>query len=136
MSPKPATPEALQAIIAKAEEKLSAARRDFEAGAFGDVSSRAYYAAFHAITAVLASRGLAFSSHAQTLGAFNREYIKSGIFPRDSFRIVQRLFEDRQVADYDWSRSIDLETARLDLEDAAGLVEACKRHLGMETTTL
>lgn len=123
-------------MISKAEEKLAAARRDFAAGAYGDVASRAYYAVYHAIIAVLASKGFAFSSHAQTLGAFNREYVKTGLFPRDSFRKIQRLFEDRQAADYDWRAAIDQKTARIDLEDAISLVEACKAYLGVGKTAL
>ena len=67
------TPDVLRAMLRKAREKLASARKNLDSGFYGDVASRAYYAAFHAISAVLADRGLTFSSHAQTLGAFNRE---------------------------------------------------------------
>ena len=94
------TENVLRAIIQKAQKKLEVAKKDFELGYYGDAVSRAYYAAFHSISAVLSIKGLTFSSHAQTLGAFNREFVKSGIFPRDTYRKIQRLFEDRQEADY------------------------------------
>jgi len=100
-----------------------------ESGFFGDACSRAYYAAFHAVSAVLAHHGLAFSSHAQTLAAFNREFVKTAVFPRDTFRKLQRLFEDRQQADYDWTRDVDKQTARKDLDDAQWLVDACTEYL-------
>ena len=61
----------LDAMLAKADERLSTARRDLSASAFGDAAARAYYAAFHATSASLATRGLTFSSHSQTIGAFN-----------------------------------------------------------------
>jgi len=96
---------------------------------FGEACSRAYYAAFHAISAVLAHHGLSFSSHAQTLAAFNREFVKTAVFPADTFRKLQRLFEDRQLADYDWTREVDKQTAQKDLDDAQWLVDACAKYL-------
>jgi uncharacterized protein (UPF0332 family) len=70
-----ASPDVLTAMLAKADGKLKVARKNMEDGFLGDVSSRSYYAAFHAISAVLASKGLTFSSHAQAIGAFNKEFI-------------------------------------------------------------
>lgn len=129
MSDYQPTPEVLKAMLNKADEKLAVAKKDFELGFYGDTASRAYYAAFHAVSAVLAEKGLSFSSHAQLLGAFNREFVKTGVFPSDTFRKIQRLLEDRQVADYDWSLKVDKETAAKDLADAQWLVTACQEYL-------
>lgn len=124
-----ATPQALRAMLKKARQKLAAARKDMESGFFGDACSRAYYATFHAVSAVLAHHGLAFSSHSQTLAAFNREFVKTAVFPSDTFRKLQRLFEDRQFADYDWTREIDNQTAQKNLDDAQWLIDACTDYL-------
>ena len=124
-----ANAETLQAILAKAREKLAAAERELTSGFAGEAASRAYYAAFHAITAVLAARGLAFASHAQTIGAFNREFVKTGLFPPETIRQLQRLFEDRQTADYDWVNTVDAETAAADVAAAQALVTACMVHV-------
>jgi uncharacterized protein (UPF0332 family) len=124
MNQHQATPQALRAMLKKAQQKPAAARKDIEFGFFGEASSRAYYAAFHAVSAVLARNGLAFSSHAQTLAAFNREFVKTGVLPSDTFRKFQRVFEDRQVADYDWTREVDKQTAQKNLDDAQWLVDA------------
>ena len=61
------TDETLKAMIEKAEEKLDIATKEFEMGYYGDAVSRAYYAVFHAISAVLAHNGLTYSSHTQTI---------------------------------------------------------------------
>jgi uncharacterized protein (UPF0332 family) len=122
-------PDILNAMLAKAGEKLVAARRDFADGFYGEVSSRAYYAVFHAISAVLASRGMTFSSHAQVIGAFNKEFVKTAVFSADTTRKLQRLFEDRQISDYDCTGKIDEETAREDLDDAQALVDICRNYL-------
>ena len=45
-------PAILKAMLDKARQKLAAAQRAFDAGDWDDASSRAYYAAFHAVSAV------------------------------------------------------------------------------------
>lgn len=129
MTEHKASIEALHAMLNKAREKLAVATKDLEFGFYGDGASRAYYAAFHAITAVLAQRGMAFSSHAATLAAFNKEFVKSGLFAPDTFRRLQRLFEDRHTGDYDWSRSIDRDTAVKDVSEAEWILKAAAEHL-------
>ena len=129
MNRKSAERAVLLTILAKANEQLNVARNALENGFYSEVSSRGYYAAFHAITAVLASNGLSFSSHAQTIGAFNREFVKTNLFARGFSRKLQRLFENRQTADYDWSGTVDEATAREDLDDAELIVETCRDYL-------
>ena len=121
--------EALKGMLAKANGKLAAARRELKSGTPDEAVSRAYYAAYHAISAVLASQGCAFSSHAQTLGGFNARFVRTGLFPKDTTRILHRLFENRQTADYDWTVVVELESARRDVKDAAKLVAACRDYL-------
>jgi len=129
-----ASAETLRAILGKAQEKLAAAERELAAGFAGEAASRAYYAAFHAITAMLATRGLSFASHAQTIGAFNREFVKSGVFPADTVRQLQRLFEDRQTADYDWVHTVAPETAADDVAAAKALVAACAAQIAKDAS--
>ena len=119
----------LDAMLAKADERLSTARRDLSASAFGDAAARAYYAVFHAISASLATRGLTFSSHSQTIGAFNREFVKTGVFPPDTSRKLQRRFEDRQTADYDWHHHIEEAAAGVAVSDAESIVSRCRQQV-------
>jgi uncharacterized protein (UPF0332 family) len=119
----------LREILAKASRKLAAAQRDLEARDWEDAVSRAYFGAFHAITAVLHERGLSFSSHAQTLGAFNRECVRSGEFPSDFTRKLDRLMKDRQYGDYSITIQPSEETARRAVKDAEEVVTACRRFL-------
>ena len=126
MSVGRADPEILQDMLDKAGQKLASARTNLAAGQYDDAVSRAYYAVFHAVSAVLAQRGLAYSSHGQTLGAFNKEIVKAGALPPEAFAKLQRLFADRHTGDYDASKALDEETGRRDLADAEWLVEACR----------
>ena len=124
---KEAQRKAAGALLAKAARTLEAAQSVIENGFFDDASSRAYYTAFHAASAALAGRGLFFSSHGQVMGAFNREFVKTGLCPVEAFQKIRRLFEHRQVGDYSATVSIDRSTAEQDVKDAAWLVDECRR---------
>jgi hypothetical protein len=120
----------VSALLAHARAKLDAARVLLEARAFGDAASRAYYAAFHAVSAVLLARGQAYSSHAQVLGAFNKELVHGGSFPREFTGILTRPFEDRQAGDYDPTTRLERGDAERDVADAQRIVDAIEAHLG------
>ncbi len=116
-------------IIEKAESKLKTADLDFSAGQFDDAVSRAYYAVFHALSACLLSKGLSFSSHSQVIGAFNREFIKSDVFPKTFSKDIQIFFADRQSGDYDVITPLDKLTAEADITKARNIVQEIKRYL-------
>ena len=58
-----AIPQHIRTVLDLAEEKLKAAQVLLDSGLWRDAASRAYYCAFHAVSAVLLSKGLAFSTH-------------------------------------------------------------------------
>ena len=127
MTSPPIDHDVLIDMLAKAEQKMRSAQTNFDAGHYDDAASRAYYGAFHALSAVLASRGLSYSSHGQALGAFNREVVKAGFLPKEAFMKVQRLFRDRQTGDYDVSRTLSEETGRRAVADANWIIAECRR---------
>ena len=92
-------------------------------------SSRAYYAAFHAVSAALLSRGETYSRHGQVLGAFNRALVPTGLFPKEFTALLTRLFENRQSGDYGVLPGVTEAEARQDVADAQRIVEAIRRFL-------
>ncbi len=116
-------------LLALAEEKLRAARLLLDGRAWGDASSRAYYVAFHAVSAALLTRGQSFSSHARVLGAFNKEFIHQGIFPREFTALLTRLFENRQSGDYGVMPGLTAAEAQKDVADAQRIYEAICQFL-------
>lgn len=119
----------LKAMLAQSDEKLRAARLLLDGGAWGDASSRSYYAAFHAVSALLLSRGETYSSHGQVLGRFNKEFIHPGMFPKEFTAVLTRLFEDRQSGDYDFLMGVTETEARQDVADAQRIVKEIHRYL-------
>jgi uncharacterized protein (UPF0332 family) len=122
------TPET-ENLIAAAEAKLLAAELLLRESLHGDAALRAYYAVFHAISALHLACDNSFSSHAQLIGRFNRDFVRTGIFPPTFTRIVTRLFEDRQLGDYDATFEIGRDQAAQDVADAREVVAAIHAHL-------
>lgn len=121
--------DVIKMMLFKAREKLKTARIDFENNRYDDSVSRSYYAVFHCISAVLLSTGLHFSSHSQTIGAFNKEFIKTNKFPGSFTKIIEKLFNERQMGDYDFESFINKEIAYSDLSDAEKIIESCEEYL-------
>jgi len=92
--------ENMKLLLEKANESLQAAKSLFEDGHYGFSASRSYYAMFYAAEAVLLHRDLQFSKHSAILSAFNKEFVKKGIFPGSIFKSLQKGFELREEGDY------------------------------------
>ena len=121
--------DVINLMLQKAGEKLTTAEIDFRNERYDDSISRAYYAVFHAVSAVLLSKGFHFSTHSQVIGNFNKEFVKTGIFPQSFTKIVQRLFEERQIGDYDIESEITINEAKQSINDAAEIINAIKEYL-------
>ena len=69
--------EQLQLMIGKVFRSIAAAHRNIEEGDYDFASSRAYYAAFYAMEAVLLTKELSYSKHAGVISAFNQPQYSS-----------------------------------------------------------
>ena len=116
-------------LIKKADRSLVAARRNCDAGDYDFASSRAYYALYYAIKAALLSERVTSSKHSGNISEFNRLFLKPGIFPKKYSKLVDRLFNERQIADYESGLSISAEDGRADLAAAGEIVEAIRSYL-------
>ena len=90
---------AVQYWWSMAEQSLDSARRD-DAQAFVFAVNRLYYAAFYGVSALLLDRGLDFKKHSGVRACFHRELVKAGEVEVEWGRFYDRLFDDRQEADY------------------------------------
>ena len=123
------TQYAITMMVKKAKAKLRTAEIDYDFERYDDSVSRAYYAVFHVISAVLLSKGLHYSSHSQTIGAFNKEFIRTGVFPKEFSRNIQKLFNDRHIGDYDFETSFDRDAAKQDITAARNILNVCEEHV-------
>jgi uncharacterized protein len=86
--------------LQKADEALEAARVMLEKQMLSFAMNRIYYALYYSVQALMAFKGVHFSKHGQVKGYFNREFIKSGILPKEIGRFYNKAFEYRQKFDY------------------------------------
>ena len=84
-----------------AKERLAFAEEILKLGDYKTVANRSYYAVFAAMRAVLALQGFDSKKHSGIIAEFRREYIKSGLLPKELSPIIEALVEIRQGSDYD-----------------------------------
>lgn len=84
-----------------AKDNIESAKILFEAGKYKDSNNRAYYAVFHSITAVQAMNGQAYKRHKDAIANFNKDYVKTEIFPHEIGRRISRCERIRNKSDYD-----------------------------------
>ncbi|MCM1211984.1 MAG: HEPN domain-containing protein, partial [Blautia sp.] len=71
-----------------AKSDLKTAKMLIEAEEYRASNNRAYYAIFHAISAVHALDGKSYKRHKDTISNFNKDYVKTEIFPREIGRKI------------------------------------------------
>ena len=91
-------------------------------------ASRAYYAGFHALTAMFALRGQTFSKHSALRGALHRELIKTGLWDEELGRAYDFLMDMRETGDYGGLVSVKPIDAEMALDKAKAIIEAVKRN--------
>lgn len=84
-----------------AKENLRSARILLDAQEYKGANNRAYYAIFQAINAVHAIDGTAYKRHKDAIANFNKNYIKTEVFPREIGRKISEAEEIRHASDYD-----------------------------------
>lgn len=89
-----------------------------------DSASRAYYAAFHAVSALFALRGMTFTKHAAVRAAVHRELVHSGAWERQVGEAYDLLWELRHVGDYGGGQHVSRAEAA-DALHAAEIIIAC-----------
>lgn len=90
----------VSARLEAAKQALKDARNLAESGSSRGAMNRAYYAMFHAVSALAISRSEMHKKHTHLIAFFQKEYAKQEIVDRKHGRALQKAFEDRSEADY------------------------------------
>ena len=115
--------------ISVAKDDLEAAEMNFEGKHYRSSNNRAYYAIFRAISACLALEFKAYKQHAQVIGNFNKDFVHTGIFPKEISRKISRAQEVRHASDYDDFYIVCIEDAKEQLETAREVVDMVEKYL-------
>jgi uncharacterized protein (UPF0332 family) len=87
--------------------------------------NRAYYAMFHAATAVLLTKDVKRSSHSGIISAFGELFTATGTIDPAHHKYLREAFDLRQESDYEASIEISKVEAESILNRAMNFVDAC-----------
>ena len=119
----------LDSLISRAEKYLKSAELLLKEDDYESSISRTYYAMFYSAQAMLLTKNLSFSSHRGVISAFGEHFVKTGIFPKDMGRELNRAFEKRQLGDYEYTFVITKDEAEQVLKNGKVFVEKISRFL-------
>lgn len=112
-----------------AKSDIKSAKILLDAGEYRGANNRAYYEIYHAISAIHALDGNAYKRHKDALANFNKNYIKTEIFPRTLGRKVAEAEEIRHASDYDDFYIATREEAEEQIDTAVELVEKIEEYV-------
>lgn len=92
-------------------------------------ANRAYYAAFHALRAVLILDGFDSKKHSGIIAKFRENYLKTQLFSKEISDYIASLFRVRTASDYDDFYIVSKEESIAQFEKAKSIVEQIEAYL-------
>ena len=86
--------------LRRADESLKEAELLLGGGHVNTFVNRLYYACFYAVSGLLLLDGNSSSKHSGVRALFHQQYVRTGILSKDIGQFYDRLFDNRQKADY------------------------------------
>ncbi len=86
--------------MARAHEAIDEAKLLFDAGHINSYVNRLYYACFYAISALLLTKNISTNKHGYLRSLLHREFVKTGVIPKEMGKHFDLLFSSRQEGDY------------------------------------
>lgn len=112
-----------------AKSDIKSAKILLEVGEFRGANNRAYYGIYHAVSAIHALDGNAYKRHKDAVANFNKNYIKTKIFPRTLGRKIAEAEEIRHASDYDDFYIATREEAEEQITTAEELVVQVQKYV-------
>ena len=104
--------EEIESVIDKARRAVQSSKREFNSGDYDYACSRAYYAVFYLIEGVLMIDNKRFTKHSAVISFFNKDYVKTGLFPVEFSKHIKYLLKRREIGDYSFSIKVGKEDAQ------------------------
>jgi uncharacterized protein (UPF0332 family) len=120
-----------QRLLARAQQAMGTAKmlKDIDPDAS---ASRAYYAAFYAVSALFAERGRQFMKHTGVEAAVHRDLVKAGIWAPEIGVAYSNLLKTRVTADYGGIVQLTPDDAGFSLQDAQTVLDAVNATLAVQ----
>ena len=109
--------------LERAKEEYETAQLLYKENKLLAANNRAYYSIFYSIRAVLAMEKIDFKKHKDVLAYFNKNYVKTEIFPRQIGRRIVLASKVREDSDYDDEYDPSSESTYSQIETSRELIE-------------
>lgn len=116
-------------LIEKAIYSLDAAELLLQDGFIDFSASRAYYAMFYSLEALLLNQNRSFSKHSGIISAFGKDFVKTGLFDKKFHQYVLEAFDLRNAGDYGAMHAVPEKKANGLLAKTKELIDAVQAHL-------
>lgn len=108
--------------LEKSAQDIASAKENLSAGRLQNAVRDAYFACFHAFSAVLIKAGRTFRKHSEVRSILHRDYVKGRKLAVEWGKHYDWLFDNRQKADYRPLVDFDIEQVKDILEKSEGFV--------------
>ena len=115
--------------IERAKEECDTAELLYKKNKLLAANNRAYYSIFYSIRAVFAMERIDFKRHKDVLAYFNKNYIKTEIFPRKLGKRIILASKIREDSDYDEEYKPSNESTVLQIETAKELTTLVENYI-------
>ncbi len=126
---QPEEKEAIEFRLKEAEESLQDALSLFTNKRYRSAVNRAYYSMFYSALALLENKGLKNSKHVGVISYFDKEFIKTNIFPKELSKALHKAFELRQEADYSILVELEIEDVTEIMNQAQSFVKQIRNYI-------
>lgn len=120
--------QAIRARMKQARETLEEAEILFGQDYWRGTINRAYYAMFYAVLALAASKDVVISKHTHAIAFLDKEFIKTGVLPKEISRALHVSFDERQTNDYGEIWDIDYTEAEHTLKEAKSFIKTIEDY--------
>ena len=115
--------------LEKSKQDLETAKINFEHNMLTQSINRSYYAAFHALRALLAYDCFDSKKHSSILGYFNKNYIANEKIEQEYYRIIASAFDIRTKSDYQDFYIVDKDETKKQLINAEKFINMIENYI-------
>jgi uncharacterized protein (UPF0332 family) len=84
----------------RAQQAIIEAKTLFDGGLLNAYVNRLYYACFYAVSALLLTKNLSTSKHSYLRSLLHREFVNTGLIPKELGKHFDLMFNNRMKGDY------------------------------------
>jgi uncharacterized protein (UPF0332 family) len=113
----------------KAGECLHDAQAHLANAGFDAAANRSYFCIFHAMRTIQALDRFDSKRHSGVIAAFRKDYIKTGVFPKEFSRIIGDAFEVCTKSDYEAFYLVSKADVAAQVENAERFLEVVEKYV-------